>query len=88
MLSDSIWREIDEYCKYAEIGGTIGAKRSSFVEAAAQLIFEQDAEFQEYKKTVKPQKKVIKKDTPSAATDNNVQQKKEEIKKETTQIKK
>ncbi len=29
-LSDSIWKDIDTYCKYAEIGVTITAKRSSF----------------------------------------------------------
>lgn len=88
-LSDSIWKDIDAYCKYAEIGGTIGTKRSSFIEAAAALVFEQDIEFQEFKNQMKtqPPKKVVKKETPAANSknDNNMQQKKEENKKENAQ---
>lgn len=83
VLSDSVWKDIDLYCKYAEIGGTIGAKRSSFVEAAAQLVFEQDADFQEFKRNYKEPVKAKK--TPTAGADINEQQKKEKIKKEETQ---
>lgn len=83
-LSDSIWKDIDTYCKYAEIGGTITAKRSSFIEAAAQLVFEQDADFQEFKRNHKEVKRV-KKDTPSAPADIKDEQQKEEKVKEKTE---
>lgn len=84
ILADNIWADIDAYCKYAGIGGTIGAKRSVFIEEAAKLVFSQDEGFEEFKRQAKTQKKV-KKDTPSAPADiKDEQQKEEEIKKEKT----
>ena len=77
VLADSIWADIDAYCKYAGIGGTIGAKRSVFIEEAAKLVFEQDADFQEFKRNHKEVKRV-KKDTPSAPADIKDEQQKEE----------
>ena len=85
VLADNIWADIDAYCKYAGIGGTIGAKRSVFIEEAAKLVFEQDADFQSFKEQEKAKKKVKKEQTPKVSADNNEQQKKEEIKKEKTQ---
>lgn len=81
VLADSIWADIDAYCKYAGIGGTIGAKRSVFIEEAAKLVFEQDADFQEFKRNHKEVKRV-KKDTPSAPADIKDEQQKEEKVKE------
>ena len=77
VLADNIWADIDAYCKYAGIGGTIGAKRSVFIEEAAKLVFEQDADFQEFKRNHKEVKRV-KKDTPSAPADIKDEQQKEE----------
>ena len=81
VLADNIWADIDAYCKYAGIGGTIGAKRSVFIEEAAKLVFEQDADFQEFKRNHKEVKRV-KKDTPSAPADIKDEQQKEEKVKE------
>lgn len=57
ILADNIWADIDAYCKYAGIGGTIGAKRSVFIEEAAKLVFSQDEGFEEFKRQAKTQKK-------------------------------
>ena len=82
ILADNIWADIDAYCKYAGIGGTIGAKRSVFIEEAAKLVFSQDEGFEEFKRQAKTQKKVKKEQTPSAPADIKDEQQKEEKVKE------